>query len=177
LFNSTTILAVKKDNLIAMAGDGQVTFNNMIMKTTANKVRRIFNNNVLVGFAGASADAITLMDMFESKLEKYDGNLLRAAVELTKEWRTDKILRRLEAMMIVAGKDGMYTISGSGDIVAPDGDVIAIGSGAMAAFACATGLLKHSNLKASEIAIESLKIAASLCIYTNENIVMELIEL
>ena len=173
---ATTIIAVRKDNRIALAGDGQVTLGEKtIVKHGARKVRRLYNNTVLAGFAGAAADAFTLFERFEAKLEEFNGNLQRAAVELVKEWRTDRTIRNLEALLIVADHDTILLISGSGDIIEPDEDVIAIGSGGSYALAAAKALLKHSQLSAVEIAKESLKIAAKICIFTNDCIsVLEL---
>lgn len=173
---ATTIIAVRKDNRIAIAGDGQVTLGEKtIVKHGARKVRRLYNNTVLAGFAGAAADAFTLFERFEAKLEEFNGNLQRAAVELVKEWRTDRTIRNLEALLIVADHDTILLISGSGDIIEPDEDVIAIGSGGSYALAAAKALLKHSQLSAVEIAKESLKIAAKICIFTNDCIsVLEL---
>jgi len=172
-FRGTTILCVKKNGRVAMGGDGQVTLGQTAIKHTAKKVRRIFNDRVIVGFAGATADAITLFDKFESKLEEYRGNLRRAAVELAKDWRTDRVLRRLEALLAIADKDYMFLISGSGDVLEPDDNVIAIGSGGPYAQAAAIALSKYSNLDTTDIVKESLKIAADLCIYTNDVIVVE----
>ena len=173
---ATTIIAVRKDNRIAIAGDGQVTLGEKtIVKHGARKVRRLYNNTVLAGFAGAAADAFTLFERFETKLEEFNGNLQRAAVELVKEWRTDRTIRNLEALLIVADHNTILLISGSGDIIEPDEDVIAIGSGGSYALAAAKALLKHSQLSAVEIAKESLKIAAKICIFTNDCIsVLEL---
>lgn len=173
---ATTIIAVRKDNRIAIAGDGQVTLGEKtIVKHGARKVRRLYNNTVLAGFAGAAADAFTLFERFEAKLEEFNGNLQRAAVELVKEWRTDRTIRNLEALLIVADHNTILLISGSGDIIEPDEGVIAIGSGGSYALAAAKALLKHSQLSAVEIAKESLKIAAKICIFTNDCIsVLEL---
>jgi len=156
-----------------MAGDGQITFEHTVMKRTAKKVRKIYNNRVLAGFAGTSADAFTLFGKFESKLEQFNGNLLRAAVELAKEWRTDRILRRLEALLIVADTDRSLVISGTGDVIEPDEGVTAIGSGGPYAHAAAKALVDHSDLDARSIAEEAMKIAASICAYTNDSIVIE----
>jgi ATP-dependent HslUV protease subunit HslV len=156
-----------------MAGDGQITFEHTVMKSTARKVRKIYNDRVLAGFAGTSADAFTLFGRFESKLEQFNGNLMRAAVELAKEWRTDRILRRLEALLIVADKERSLIISGTGDVIEPDEGVTAIGSGGAYAHAAAKALVDHSELDAKSIAEEAMKIAASICIYTNDNIVVE----
>ncbi len=166
----TTILAVKRDNQIAIAGDGQITAGDIIMKQTARKVRMLFRDQVIAGFAGAVADAITLFERFESQLEKHSGQLKRAAVELAKEWRTDRVLRRLEAWIIVADKDQILVISGEGDVIEPDGDVAAVGSGGGYAQAAARALLQYSQLSATEIVRASMEITASLCIYTNINI-------
>jgi ATP-dependent HslUV protease subunit HslV len=158
-----------------MAGDGQVTLGQTAIKHTARKVRRIYNDRVIVGFSGATADAITLFDKFEAKLEEYRGNLRRSAVELARDWRTDRILRRLEALLAIADREAMFIISGSGDVLEPDDDVIAIGSGGAFAQAAAKALLKHSKLHVREIAEESLKIAAEICIYTNDKIIVEVL--
>ena len=175
MFHGTTILAVKKDQKIAIAGDGQVTFGNSILKSKAKKVRKLFNDKIIVGFAGATADAFTLFDKFNEKLEKYNGNITRGAVELAKDWRTDRILRRLEALMIVADKDKIFTISGSGDVIEPDDNIAAIGSGGPYALSAARALMKFSSLEAPEIVREAMMIAAEICIFTNKEIeVMEL---
>lgn len=172
-FKGTTVLAVKRNGKVAMAGDGQVTFGNTVLKHKAKKIRRLYKGLVLVGFAGATADALTLFERLEKKLEAYSGQLLRAAVELAKDWRTDKILRRLEAFLIAADKDHLLLITGAGDVVEPDEEVIAIGSGAPMALASAKALLRHTNLSAREIAEISLKIASEICIYTNSEIIVE----
>jgi ATP-dependent HslUV protease subunit HslV len=169
----TTILAVKRDGNITVAGDGQVTLETTILKHGARKVRRLYNNEVIVGFAGATADAFTLFERFDQKLEQYNGNLLRAAVELTKDWRTDRVLRHLEALMIAVNKDYSLIISGNGDVIEADDDVMAIGSGGPYALTAARALLRHSNLSATEIAREAMKIAAEICIYTNDHITIE----
>jgi ATP-dependent HslUV protease subunit HslV len=169
----TTILCVRHKGAVVMAGDGQVTLGETVIKHKARKVRRLYNDKVLAGFAGSTADAFTLFERFERKLEQYNGNLLRAAVELAKDWRTDKILRRLEALLLVADKERSLIISGTGDVVEPDDGIVGIGSGGPYAEAAARALIKHSQLSAREIAQEALKIAASLCIYTNEEIVVE----
>ena len=166
---------LKKDNEVSISGDGQVSFGNSILKSSAKKVRKVYNNQILAGFAGAIADAITLFDKFEAKLEEYKGNLRRSSVELAKEWRTDKILRRLEAMMIVADKDEIFLISGSGDVIEPDIPICAVGSGGFFAFSAAKALFKFSNLKAEEITKESLIIASEVCIYTNDSITTEVL--
>jgi len=169
----TTILCVRHKGAVVMAGDGQVTLGETVIKHRARKVRRLYNEKVLAGFAGSTADAFTLFERFERKLEQYNGNLLRAAVELAKDWRTDKILRRLEALLLVADKERSLIISGTGDVVEPDDGIVGIGSGGPYAEAAARALIKHSQLSAREIAQEALKIAASLCIYTNEEIIVE----
>jgi ATP-dependent HslUV protease subunit HslV len=170
---STTILAVRHRGQVAVAGDGQVTLDTTIMKQGAKKVRRLFHNNVIVGFAGATADAFTLFDRFDQKLEQYSGNLLRSAVELTKDWRTDRVLRHLEALMIAVSKDYALIISGNGDVVESDDEVMAIGSGGPYALAAARAMIKYADMSAAEIAEAALKIAAGICIYTNTNITLE----
>lgn len=170
---ATTILCVRHKGKTVMAGDGQVTLEQTIMKHTARKVRKIYQDRVLAGFAGATADAFTLFTKFEEKLEQYNGNLLRAAVELAKDWRTDRILRRLEALLIVADREHSLIISGNGDVIEPDDGVTAIGSGGPYAHAAARALIKHSTLDARTIAEEAMKIAASICIYTNNQIIIE----
>jgi len=169
----TTILCVRHKAKVVMAGDGQVTLEHTVMKHTARKVRRIYQDRVLAGFAGATADAFTLFAKFEEKLEQYNGNLLRAAVELAKDWRTDRILRRLEALLIIADKEHSLVISGNGDVIEPDDGVTAIGSGGPYAHAAAKALIQFSDLDARAIAEESMKIAASICIYTNDRIILE----
>lgn len=171
--HGTTILCVRHQGKVVMAGDGQVTLEHTIMKHTAKKVRRIYHDKVLGGFAGATADAFTLFGKFEEKLEQYNGNLLRAAVELAKDWRTDRILRRLEALLIVADAERSLVISGNGDVIEPDDGVTAIGSGGPYAHAAAKALTQFSNLEARAIAEEAMKIAASICIYTNDRIILE----
>jgi len=170
---STTVLFVRRSDKIAMAGDGQVTLGETIIKGNARKVRRIFNDEVLVGFAGATADAFSLLSKFETKLEQYQGQLERAAIELSKDWRTDKYLRHLEALLIVADKNLAFLISGKGDVISSDEGLLSVGSGSMFALAAARALLKHTELSAKEIAVESLKIASEICIYTNSDIVIE----
>ena len=172
-FHRTTILAVRDKNKVVVAGDGQVTLGSIVTKHHAKKVRMIYNNKIIVGFAGATADALNLSERLEGKLERYNGNLTRAAVELARDWRTDKYLRRLEAMMIAADNDITLLISGNGDVIEPDEGYISIGSGSVAAQASAAALTKHSNLETYEIVKESMKIAASLCIYTNESVTIE----
>jgi len=170
---STTILALRHGGIVVMAGDGQVTLGQSVMKHGARKVRRLHGGDVLAGFAGATADAFTLFDKFEGKLDQHRGNLTRAAVELAKDWRTDRVLRRLEALLVAASRDSLLVISGSGDIIEPDEPVTAIGSGGTYALAAARALRAHSQLGARAIAEEAMKIAASLCIYTNDQIVVE----
>lgn len=172
----TTIIAIKKGESIAIAGDGQVTMgDSTIMKSTAKKVRKIYNGEVLIGFAGSVADAVTLAELLEEKLEQYGGNLKRAAVELAKEWRRDKVLRKLEAMLIAGDKDNLLLISGNGEVIEPDEGIVAIGSGGNFALAAGKALSKHSELSIEEIVKESLHIASSICIYTNDNITVEVI--
>lgn len=174
MFQATTIVAVRKDGHGAMAGDGQVTFGqNMIMKHGARKVRRLYGDRVVAGFAGAAADSFALFEKFEGKLETFHGNLLRAAVEMAKEWRTDRVLRRLEALLLVMDDERMLVLSGTGEVIEPDDDVAAIGSGGAFALAAARALVAHSSLSAKEIAEEAMRIAASVCVYTNDRIVVE----
>lgn len=170
---STTIIALYKNKKGVIAGDGQVTFNNSIVKSNSNKIRKLYNGKVLVGFAGAAADAMALFDRFEGLLEKYRGQLYRAAVELAKEWRTDKVLRRLDALLTAVSKEGVLLISGSGDVIEPSDGMITIGSGGNYALAAARALSKHSTLSLKEIAEESLRTAAEICVFTNDNIVVE----
>lgn len=169
----TTIVAVKHKGKVTVAGDGQVTLDVTVMKHGARKVRRLYHDEVIVGFAGTTADAFTLFDRFDSKLEQYNGNLLRAAVELTKDWRTDRILRHLEALMIAVSRDHFLMISGNGDVIESDDDVMAIGSGGPYALAAARAMIRHSDLPATEIAREAVQIASEICIYTNDNITVE----
>jgi len=169
----TTVLSVRHKGKVVMAGDGQVTLEHTIMKHTARKVRKIYHDRVLAGFAGATADAFTLFAKFEEKLEQYNGNLVRAAVELAKDWRTDRILRRLEALLIVADNEHSLVISGNGDVIEPDDGVTAIGSGGPYAHAAAKALTEFSNLDAKAIVEAAMKIAASICIYTNDRIIVE----
>jgi len=173
----TTIIAIRRNGLVAVAGDGQVTFDVTIMKHGARKVRRLYHNKVIVGFAGTTADAFTLFDRFDQKLDQYNGNLLRAAVELTKDWRTDRVLRHLEALMIAVSRDHFLLISGNGDVIESDDEVMAIGSGAPYALAAARALVRFSDLTATEIAREAVRIAAEICIYTNDNITIEELEI
>jgi len=169
----TTIIAVRHNGRVVMGGDGQVSVGNTIMKHSANKVRRMYSDKVIGGFAGATADAFSLFARFEEKLEKFQGNLPRSAVELAKDWRTDKLLRRLEAMLIVADKDHSFLISGKGDVIEADDGILAIGSGGMFAQSAAKALLKHSQLNAREIVEEAMDIAQSVCVYTNSNLTIE----
>ena len=170
---STTVLLVERDGSFAMAGDGQVTLGETVIKSNARKVRRLLNGEVIAGFAGATADAFALLSRFETKLGEYQGQLERAAIELTKEWRTDRYLRHLEAMMIVADKSGAFLISGKGDVIASDEGLLAVGSGSMYALAAARALKKHTAMTAKDIAVEALRIAGEICIYTNSDIVIE----
>ena len=172
----TTIVLVRKNNDVVVAGDGQVSMGNTVIKSNALKIRRLYKDSVIAGFAGSTADAFTLFSKFETKLEEYRGNLRRAAVELAKEWRLDKYLRRLEALLIVADKDGIFLISGAGDIIEPEDDVIAIGSGGSYALAAARALIRNTKIKPEEIVQKSLDIAAEICIYTNKNINIEVIK-
>jgi ATP-dependent HslUV protease subunit HslV len=171
----TTIIGVRRNGRIAVAGDGQVTLGNTVMKNTAKKVRRLYDDKVVVGFAGATADAFTLVEKLEEKLSKFNGNVRRASVELAKDWRTDKILRRLEAMLIIADTKDLFIISGAGDVIEPDEneDVLSIGSGGPYALACALALMENTKMEAKEIAEYSIKTASRICIYTNNNIIVE----
>ncbi|MDA3877198.1 MAG: ATP-dependent protease subunit HslV [Halothiobacillus sp.] len=175
-FHGTTILCVRKNGQTVIGGDGQVTLGNTVVKGNARKVRRLYNEQVLAGFAGATADAFTLFEKFEGKLEKYGGNLLRSAVELAKEWRTDRAMRRLEAMLVVADRTHMLTISGNGDVIEPETDLIAIGSGGAFAQAAATALLQHAPLDARATVEAALNIAGDICIYTNHNLTIEVLD-
>jgi len=173
-FKGTTVLAVRYNGKCAIGGDGQVTLGDTIVKSNAVKIRKMFNNKILAGFAGSTADALTLFEKFENKVEEFKGNIARAAVELAKEWRTDKILRRLEAMLIVMDSEHIYLISGNGDVIEPEDGVIGIGSGGQYAVAAAKAMIKFgSNLTAKQIVEESLKIASSICIYTNDKLTVE----
>jgi ATP-dependent HslUV protease subunit HslV len=172
-WRSTTIIAVRRDGRVALAGDGQVTLGDTIMKAGARKVRRLYNDKIIAGFAGSTADAFALFGRFESKLEQYHGQLQRAAVEMGKEWRTDKFLRNLEALLIVADSQTSLVLSGGGDVIEPDDGLVAIGSGGPFALAAARALLRHTDLGARTIAEQALRIAAEVCIYTNQNIVVE----
>lgn len=169
----TTIVAIRKGKKVAIAGDGQVTLGNTVLKARAKKVRKIYKDKVIVGFAGASADAFTLMMRLEEKLETYSGNLARAAVELARDWRTDRVLRRLEAFLVAADEERSFLISGTGDVIEPDDGITAIGSGGPYALAAARALVTHTDLSPKEIALEALKIASSICIYTNQEILVE----
>ncbi len=169
----TTVIAVKRDGRVVMAGDGQVTLQDTVMKHKAKKIRKLYSDKVLCGFAGASADSFALLSRFDAKLEEYRGNLPRAAVELAKEWRMDKALRRLEALIVAADKEHILLLSGTGDVIEPDDDVIGIGSGGPYALSAAKALLAYTELNALEIAKASIEIAASLCIYTNDNITID----
>ena len=175
-FHGTTILSVRRDNAVSLGGDGQVTLGNVVVKATARKVRRIYNDRVLAGFAGATADAFTLFERFEAKLEKHQGHLARSAVELAKDWRSDRILRRLEAMLAVADRGASLIITGTGDVLEPEHGIVAIGSGGPYAQAAARALLQHTTLSPAEIVKESLTIAGELCIYTNQNLVIETLD-
>ncbi len=172
-FIGTTILSVRRYGAVVMGGDGQVSFGNTVLKGNARKVRRLYNNKVLAGFAGATADAFTLFERFEAKLEKHQGNLSRSAVELAKDWRTDRALRRLEAMLVVADNIASLIISGTGDVIEPESDLMAIGSGGPYARAAARALLEHTEMDARSIVETGLRIAAEICIYTNPNLTIE----
>jgi len=171
--HGTTILAVRRDGRVALAGDGQVTLGQTVVKHGAKKIRRLHHGEVLAGFAGSTADAMALFAKFEAKLEEHRGNLERSAVELSKEWRTDRVLRRLEAFLVVADRTHAFLLSGAGDVIAPDDGLMAVGSGGPFALAAARALLKHSSLDAGTLALEAMKIAAGICIYTNEQIAVE----
>ena len=173
IFHGTTILALRHKDSVVVAGDGQVTLGSVVTKHRARKVRRIYNDKIIVGFAGATADALTLSEKLEKKLERYNGNLTRACVELARDWRMDKYLRRLEAMMIAADKDNTYLLSGNGDVIEPDDGVISIGSGSTAAQSAAIALLENTDLEPRNIVEKAMKIAADLCIYTNYHITVE----
>ena len=170
---STTVFVVRREGRVAMAGDGQVTVGETVMKASAKKVRRLYNDKILAGFAGATGDAFSLLTRFEGKLEQYHGNLERAAIELSKEWRTDKVLRHLEALLVVADEKSSFLLSGNGDVISPDDGVLAIGSGGSYALAAARALITHTQLSAREIATEAMRIAGEICIYSNTNIVVE----
>ncbi len=174
-FHGTTIVSVRRGQQVAIGGDGQVTLGNTVVKSSARKVRKLYRDQVLAGFAGATADAFTLFERFEAKLEKHQGHLVRAAIELTKDWRTDRVLRRLEAMLAVADKEASLIITGNGDVLEPEQGIVAIGSGGPYAQAAARALLKHSELGAAEIVKQSLEIAGEICIYTNMNHTIEIL--
>jgi ATP-dependent HslUV protease subunit HslV len=174
-YHGTTIISVRRNNSVTIGGDGQVTLGNIVIKATARKVRRLYNNQVIAGFAGGTADAFTLFERFEAKLEKHQGNLLRSAVELAKDWRTDRMLRKLEAMLIVADKECSLIITGNGDVLDPEHGIATIGSGGAYAYSAAKALLDHSELSAENIVKESLKIAGDVCIYSNQNHTIETI--
>lgn len=173
---STTVLCVRRDRMTAMGGDGQVTLGSSVIKHSARKVRKLYKDTVLAGFAGSAADGLALLERLEVKLEEFRGNLLRACVELAKDWRMDRSLRRLEALLLVADKEKMLLLSGNGDVIEPDEPILAVGSGGDFARASALSLYRHSNLTAEEIVIESLKIAGEICIYTNQSLVVEKLE-
>ncbi|KMW46044.1 ATP-dependent protease subunit HslV [Ralstonia insidiosa] len=175
-YHGTTIVSVRRGNQVALGGDGQVTLGNIVMKGTARKVRAIHDGKVLVGFAGATADAFSLLDRFEAKLQKHQGNLLRSAVDLAKDWRTDRALRHLEAMLIVADREATLIITGNGDVLDPEGGIAAIGSGGSYAQSAAKALMENTDLGPREVVEKSLKIAGELCIYTNTNFVIETLE-
>ena len=175
-FHGTTILSVRRDSAVALGGDGQVTLGNVVIKSSARKVRRIYQERVLAGFAGATADAFTLFERFEGKLEKHQGHLTRAAVELAKDWRSDRILRRLEAMLAVADRTASLVITGTGDVLEPEFGIVAIGSGGPYAQAAARALVENTTLSARDVVQRSLDIAGDLCIYTNRNLVIESLE-
>jgi len=175
-YRGTTVCSVRRGNQVVMGGDGQVTLGNTVMKANARKVRRLYKNQVIAGFAGATADAFTLFERFEGKLEKHSGNLVRSAVELAKDWRTDRMLRRLEALLAIADKDNSLLISGNGDVIEPENGLIAIGSGGPFAQAAAMAYLNDTELDAESIVRNSLAIAAKICIYTNDNIVVETLD-
>ena len=175
-FHGTTIVCVRRGNQVALGGDGQVTLGNIIIKGTARKIRRLYHDKILAGFAGATADAFTLQERFEGKLEKHQGNLMRAAVELTRDWRTDRVLRRLEAMLIVADRDHTLVLTGNGDVLEPEIGLAAIGSGGAYAQSAAMALLRHTELSPHDIVKQSLEIAGDLCIYTNQQHLIETLE-
>ncbi len=175
-FRGTTILSVRRNNQVVVGGDGQVSLGDTIMKGNARKVRRLYHGQVLAGFAGGTADAFTLFERFEGKLETHNGNLMRSAVELAKDWRTDRMLRRLEAMLVVADKEASLVISGNGDVIQPENDIMAIGSGGAFAQSAATALLQNTELDARIIVEKALTIAAGICVYTNTNLTIEVLE-
>ena len=173
MLRATTIICVRHKGKIALAGDGQVSIGETVLKRKANKIRNLFNGKVIAGFAGATSDAFALFSRFEAKLEEFRGNLSRAAIELAKDWRMDKALRQLEALLIVADKDNSFLISGTGDVVEPDDGIISIGSGGPFALAAARALLKHTNLSARDIAVQALEISSGICVYTNDQVTIE----
>ena len=173
---STTVICIRRDNKVVMAGDGQVTLGSEVLKTTAKKLRRLYNGTVLAGFAGSTADAFALFARFESKLEQFNGNLPRSVVELAKEWRTDRVLRHLEALLLVADAKNIFLVSGNGDVIEPDEGVVAIGSGGPFATAAATALLRNTKLPARQIAEQAMQIAGKICIYTNDQVTYEELE-
>jgi len=175
--HGTTILALQHKGMIAVAGDGQVTLNDSVVKHHAKKVRRIYNDKIIVGFAGATADALNLSERLEKKLERYNGNLTRSAVELARDWRTDKYLRRLEALMVAVDETRMFLISGNGDVIEPDEGIIGIGSGGTAALAAAGAMVKNTDMGAEDIVREAMRIASSICIYTNDSVTVEVINM
>ena len=175
-FHGTTIVSARRGRLVALGGDGQVTLGNIVVKASARKVRRLHDNHVLAGFAGATADAFTLFERFEAKLDKHQGNLVRAAIELTKDWRTDRVLRRLEAMLAVADREASLIITGNGDVLEPELGLISIGSGGAYAQAAARALLQHTEMSPAEVVKQALVIAGDLCIYTNQNHTIETLE-
>ena len=175
-YHGTTIVSVRRGKLVALGGDGQVTLGNIVVKATARKVRKLHHNQVLAGFAGATADAFTLFERFEAKLEKHQGHLVRAAIELTKDWRTDRVLRRLEAMLAVADREASLSITGNGDVLEPEHGIISIGSGGAFAQAAARALIDHTQMTPQEVVKRSLEIAGDLCIYTNQNHTIEVLE-
>ena len=175
-YHGTTIVSVRRGNLVALGGDGQVTLGNIVVKATARKVRKLHHTQVLAGFAGATADAFTLFERFEAKLEKHQGHLVRAAIELTKDWRTDRVLRRLEAMLAVADREASLIITGNGDVLEPEHGIISIGSGGAFAQAAARALIDHTQMTPQEVVKRSLEIAGDLCIYTNQNHTIEVLE-
>ncbi len=173
MIHATTVICIRHRSKVAMAGDGQVSFNNTVFKHGARKVRRIYHDHILAGFAGAAADAFSLFTKFEAKLEEYRGNLSRSAVELAKDWRTDRVLRRLEALLAVADQESSFIISGTGDVIEPDDGIIGIGSGGGFALAAARAMMKHSDLNARDIAVEAMYIASEICVFTNDQITVE----
>jgi ATP-dependent HslUV protease subunit HslV len=173
MFHGTTIISVRHNGVVALGGDGQITHQDTVVKRNANKIRKIYKGKVLLGFAGAAADAMALYEKLESKLEKYNGNLVNATVDLAKDWRSDRVLRRLDAMLLAVDADNSYMLSGTGDVIASDDGIIAIGSGGNYALSAAKSLVKYSSLNASEIVREALKIASEICVYTNDQIVIE----